>query len=216
MARGYHVRNVLPGNRRALPPVINMHSVKNRFLMRIKNMTPDLYRRNWFPSPRGTWWCWEPAWCANTPRSRLSGYLVAQLEARLGKRQEIMRRRRAKDDYIASWFSYQPVSRPAPRAHSANARQDPRRARLARLRIHASVRFAIVGTRGIPARYGGFETFAEELSTRLAARGHTVTVYCRERHTEPALSRRASSVPAHHPPQIPRHDRPHVPFDACI
>ena len=47
-ARGYHVRNVLPGNRRALPPVINMHSVKNRFLMRMKNMTGDLYRRNWF------------------------------------------------------------------------------------------------------------------------------------------------------------------------
>ena len=41
-----------------------------------------------------------------------------------------------------------------------------------------------MGTRGIPARYGGFETFAEELSTRLAARGYTVTVYCRERHTE--------------------------------
>jgi glycosyltransferase involved in cell wall biosynthesis len=47
------------------------------------------------------------------------------------------------------------------------------------------VRFAILGTRGIPARYGGFETFAEELSTRLAARGHQMTVYCRERHTEP-------------------------------
>jgi len=47
------------------------------------------------------------------------------------------------------------------------------------------VRFAIVGTRGIPARYGGFETFAEELSTRLAARGHTVTVYCRERNAQP-------------------------------
>jgi len=47
------------------------------------------------------------------------------------------------------------------------------------------MRFAIVGTRGIPARYGGFETFAEELSTRLAARGHSVTVYCRERHTDP-------------------------------
>jgi len=36
------------------------------------------------------------------------------------------------------------------------------------------VRFAILGTRGIPARYGGFETFAEELSTRLAARGHRI------------------------------------------
>jgi len=47
------------------------------------------------------------------------------------------------------------------------------------------VRFAILGTRGIPARYGGFETFAEELSTRLAARGHELTVYCRERHPEP-------------------------------
>ena len=47
------------------------------------------------------------------------------------------------------------------------------------------MRFAIVGTRGIPARYGGFETFAEELSTRLAQRGHQVTVYCRERPTEP-------------------------------
>lgn len=44
------------------------------------------------------------------------------------------------------------------------------------------MRVAIVGTRGIPARYGGFETFAEELSRRLAARGHDVTVYCRQRH----------------------------------
>jgi hypothetical protein len=41
---------------------------------------------------------------------------------------------------------------------------------------------AVVGTRGIPAAYGGFETFAEELSTRLVARGHRVTVYCRQRH----------------------------------
>ena len=44
------------------------------------------------------------------------------------------------------------------------------------------MRIAILGTRGIPANYGGFETFAEELSVRLAARGHDVVVYCRERH----------------------------------
>ena len=49
-----------------------------------------------------------------------------------------------------------------------------------------AARIAILGTRGIPARYGGFETFAEELSTRLAARGHAVTVYCREQHSERA------------------------------
>jgi glycosyltransferase involved in cell wall biosynthesis len=47
------------------------------------------------------------------------------------------------------------------------------------------MKFAIVGTRGIPARYGGFETFAEELSTRLAARGHRVTVYCRQKSESP-------------------------------
>jgi len=41
------------------------------------------------------------------------------------------------------------------------------------------MRIAVMGTRGIPARYGGFETFAEEISTRLADRGHQVTVYCR-------------------------------------
>jgi glycosyltransferase involved in cell wall biosynthesis len=36
-----------------------------------------------------------------------------------------------------------------------------------------------MGTRGIPANYGGFETFAEYLGTGLAGRGHDVTVYCR-------------------------------------
>ena len=38
---------------------------------------------------------------------------------------------------------------------------------------------AVLGTRGIPAHYGGFETCAEQVSVRLAARGHKVTVYCR-------------------------------------
>ncbi|HKC24468.1 MAG TPA: glycosyltransferase [Thermoanaerobaculia bacterium] len=41
------------------------------------------------------------------------------------------------------------------------------------------MRIAVLGTRGIPAAYGGFETFAEELSARLVARGHDVTVYAR-------------------------------------
>jgi glycosyltransferase involved in cell wall biosynthesis len=38
---------------------------------------------------------------------------------------------------------------------------------------------AILGTRGVPPRYGGFETFAAELGTRLVAHGHRVAVYCR-------------------------------------
>lgn len=47
------------------------------------------------------------------------------------------------------------------------------------------MKIAILGTRGIPARYGGFETFAEQLSARLAARTHEVTVYCRRPFTAP-------------------------------
>lgn len=50
------------------------------------------------------------------------------------------------------------------------------------------MRIALLGTRGIPARYGGFETFAEELSARLAARGHHVTVYTRTHLAEPGLA----------------------------
>lgn len=49
------------------------------------------------------------------------------------------------------------------------------------------MKIGILGTRGIPARYGGFETLAEELSARLVARGHDVTVYTRSRYAEPGL-----------------------------
>ncbi len=44
--------------------------------------------------------------------------------------------------------------------------------------MHNSLRIAIVGSRGIPGHYGGFETFAERLSLGLVARGHEVAVYC--------------------------------------
>ena len=45
-----------------------------------------------------------------------------------------------------------------------------------------------MGTRGIPANYGGFETFAEQLSTRLVERGHDVTVYCRSHHVPKTMN----------------------------
>jgi glycosyltransferase involved in cell wall biosynthesis len=48
------------------------------------------------------------------------------------------------------------------------------------------MRIAIVGSRGIPARYGGFETCAEQVSRRLADAGHEVTVYCMRRYVGPA------------------------------
>jgi glycosyltransferase involved in cell wall biosynthesis len=41
------------------------------------------------------------------------------------------------------------------------------------------MKIAILGTRGIPASYSGFETAVEQLASRLTARGHEVIVYCR-------------------------------------
>ncbi|MDA8016668.1 MAG: glycosyltransferase [Thermoanaerobaculia bacterium] len=45
------------------------------------------------------------------------------------------------------------------------------------------LRIALLGSRGIPARYGGYETMMEELAARLAAAGHEVSVYCRSHYT---------------------------------
>lgn len=47
---------------------------------------------------------------------------------------------------------------------------------------HRPLRIALMGSRGIPATYSGFETFYEQLAVRLAARGHAVTVYNRHHH----------------------------------
>jgi glycosyltransferase involved in cell wall biosynthesis len=46
------------------------------------------------------------------------------------------------------------------------------------------LRIAMMGSRGIPASYSGFETCVEQLSVRLVARGHRVTVYCRSHHVK--------------------------------
>ena len=118
-ARGYHVRNALPGNRRALPAVINMHSVKNRFLLRMKNISWDLYRRNFVSITLrdvvvvSCCLLWE-----HTSLNAFS-FLFKNWRNVMAKRREIMMRRRVDDAYIASWFSFEPVSKPAPKKFAA-------------------------------------------------------------------------------------------------
>ena len=51
-----------------------------------------------------------------------------------------------------------------------------------------SLRIALLGSRGIPACYGGYETLMEEISVRLAEMGHQVTVYCRSHYTPKSLT----------------------------
>jgi GT2 family glycosyltransferase len=114
-ARGYHVRKALPGNRRALPPEINMHSVKNRFLLRIKNISGDLYRRNWLQITGRD--LVVVACCLLWEHSSLKAFwfIATNYKRVLAKRKLIQERSRVDVDYMASWFSFEPVSKPAPK-----------------------------------------------------------------------------------------------------
>ena len=51
------------------------------------------------------------------------------------------------------------------------------------------MKIAILGTRGIPASYSGFETAVEQLTARLTSRGHEVVVYCRPHVVDRRLER---------------------------
>ena len=66
------------------------------------------------------------------------------------------------------------------------ARRDPVEVTRHEAPAERPIRVAIAGARGIPANYGGFESFAEELAPRLVRRGFDVTVYCRPRYSDPA------------------------------
>jgi GT2 family glycosyltransferase len=104
-AVAYHVRNVLPAKRERLPALINMHSVKNRWLMRIKNMTADLYRRHFWAITRRD--CLVIGGCLLREQSSLRAFvIVARLWRKTwAKRHVIMQKRRVSDEYMAAWFS---------------------------------------------------------------------------------------------------------------
>jgi GT2 family glycosyltransferase len=123
-ATAYHVRTVLPANRSALPAIINMHSVKNRWLLRIKNMTADLYRRHWFSIAGRD--CVVIAACCVREFSSLRAFvlLFRAWPRTWRKRREIMRRRRATDDYLAAWFSWEPKSYPVRQMAANRASQE--------------------------------------------------------------------------------------------
>lgn len=113
-AVGYHVRRVLPSNRPALPAVINMHSVKNRFLMRIKNTTGRLYLRNFFAITFRDVVVVAACFLKEFNSLRAFPLVLGNLRRTWAKRREIMRRRRVTDSYMAAWFQADPVSYPAP------------------------------------------------------------------------------------------------------
>lgn len=111
-AIGYHVRSVGPGNRWATPAILNMHSVKNRFLMRIKNASGDLYRRFWAQATARD--LLVVAGCLLWERKSLPAFwgVLKGLPRALEQRRQILARRRASDESIAAWFRAEPTARP--------------------------------------------------------------------------------------------------------
>ena len=111
-ATGYHVRRVNPANRRAVPAVLNMHSVKNRFLMRIKNMSGGLYRRFWRPTTARD--LLVIGGCIlREPKSLPAYWHIARCCGRsLAWRRRIMSRRRVNDESLAQWFNSRPSAQP--------------------------------------------------------------------------------------------------------
>ena len=109
-AVSYHVRSVVPGNRRSIPRAINMHSVKNRFLMRIKNASPSLCRRFWLPMTLRDLIVVAGALVAEPGSLPAFWHLARCMPRALRARRIIMSRRRIDDAALEGWFSFAPVA----------------------------------------------------------------------------------------------------------
>ncbi len=113
-----HSRRVLPQNRSTLPDTINMHSFKNRFLLRVKNMDWGTYLRFFFAitfrDAAALVYVLLREWSSLPAIPRI----FIALPRALAWRKSIKSRRRVPPSEIRSWFSYAPVSKPVERAES--------------------------------------------------------------------------------------------------
>jgi len=104
-AVAWHVRRVTPERRSELPTEINWHSVKNRFLMRAKNISWRLYASCFFPTTLRD--AQVIGYCLLVDR-KLASALAAVWKSRhelKRKRQIIQAHRRVSDRELLFWFS---------------------------------------------------------------------------------------------------------------
>jgi GT2 family glycosyltransferase len=110
-ARALHHRRVLPRRRRQLPAGLNRHSLKNRYLMRMKNMDASV-----------RWRCFPHMWLRDAAilayvllreRSSLAAYRDAwRLRHRFRLKRKALLNRRNPNPQIATWFSFRPQALP--------------------------------------------------------------------------------------------------------
>jgi GT2 family glycosyltransferase len=120
-AVGSHVRTCVPENRAQMAAAVNMHSVKNRFLMRIKNIGAGLYLRHFAAITMRD--LGAIAYCLFKERTSLPGLAMVFRDWRntWAKRQWVQSRRQRSDGELARWFSAEPVAFPARPALAVSA-----------------------------------------------------------------------------------------------
>lgn len=104
-AVAWHVRRVTPGRRKQLPHAINWHSIKNRFVMRAKNIAWPLYKHCLLPTSFRD--AQVIGYCLLVDR-KLASALTELWKSRdeiKAKRRLIQARRRVSDEQLLPWFS---------------------------------------------------------------------------------------------------------------
>ncbi|HVQ74700.1 MAG TPA: glycosyltransferase family 2 protein [Candidatus Binatia bacterium] len=102
-AVAYHMRRVRPERGRDVPADINRHSVKNRFLMRIKNITPGIYARVLVPTTLRDLIILAGVLTLERESLPALGSVVRNLPRALRARREILRRRRPSAIPVQRW-----------------------------------------------------------------------------------------------------------------
>jgi GT2 family glycosyltransferase len=110
-ATAFHERRVLPERRLDVPGLINMHSLKNRFLLRIKNLDAGTYARFFIPITARD--LAALAYVLLHERSSIPALMLVlrNFSGAWKKRKLLQSRRRVPAVEIRSWFSYNPVSK---------------------------------------------------------------------------------------------------------
>jgi GT2 family glycosyltransferase len=108
----YHRRKVFESNRAAVSSLINMHSTKNRFLLRINNVTPGVIKRTCLRATIRD--IGVVVYVLFRERSSLPGlwFLVQNWKRLLEKRRVIQSKCVVPDERIVQWFSDEPASFP--------------------------------------------------------------------------------------------------------
>jgi GT2 family glycosyltransferase len=116
-AIGYHVRFGIPERRHLLPSEVNYHSVKNRFLLRVKNMPLGMYARHFGAISFRDLLVIGYALLREHHSLDAFRFLHAQRRRYLAYRQEIASRRRTKPGDVEKWIGWKarafPFSPPA-------------------------------------------------------------------------------------------------------